>query len=303
MLGRKGKHYFWKNKENGLFVLYCYPFFISLQTMKRYLFFLCTALLLTGCGRQKPRHTFTHEVLLPMTPVKDQGKSELCWAYAMLATIETEHLLRGDSVNLSAVYVGRMLDEVRADKKNLNNGESKKKNQRAMGQTLLNMIGRYGVVPYDVLPDDATDDLPTPKWAFMLGARYTPQEFAHSVCAPDEYISLTCFPDSPYNRKIEVPVPDNWEHNRLLNIPIDTLLRHVNRALRNRHPVCWESRGHAMCVVGMARDENRRPYYVMKNSWGTDGPYGGLVYMSAAKMWHDMIAIYMTREAFLTTRK
>ena len=25
---------------------------------------------------------------------------------------------------------------------------------------------------------------------------------------------------------------------------------------------------------------------------------GGLVYMSAAKMWHDMIAIYMTEEAY-----
>ena len=44
-----------------------------------------------------------------MTPVKNQGKSELCWAYAMLATIETEHLLRGDSVNLSPQYLGRML--------------------------------------------------------------------------------------------------------------------------------------------------------------------------------------------------
>lgn len=219
-----------------------------------------------------------------MTPVKNQGKSELCWAYAMLATIETEHLLRGDSVNLSAVYVGRML---------------KRDSQRAMGQTLLNMIQRHGIVPYDVLPDDATKDMPTPRWVFMLGARYTPQEFAHSVCSPDEYESLTCWPDSPYYRRIVVPVPDNWEQNRLLNVPLDTLRRHVDRALRQRHPVCWESRGHAMCIVGLARDENRRPYYVMKNSWGEKGPYGGLVYMSARKMWEDMIALYMTKDAFI----
>ena len=193
---------------------------------------MVVALLLTGCGNRPPK-VFVHDVLLPMTPVKNQGKSELCWAYAMLATIETEHILRGDSVNLSPVYVGRKLE----DYKNLTS------NQRAMCQTALNMIGRHGIVGYDVMPDDATPDLPLPKWVFMLGAKYTPQEFAHSVCAPDEYLSLTCWPDSPYYQKVDVPVPDNWEHNRLLNVPLDTLKAHVDRALHHRHPVCWESHG------------------------------------------------------------
>ena len=210
--------------------------------------FMVVALLLFGCN-DKPSKEYVHDVLLPMTPVKDQGATELCWAYAMLATIETEHILRGDSVNLSAVYVGRML---------------KRNNQRAMGQTALNILQRDGVVGYDVLPDDATKELSTPKWVFMLGARYTPKEFAHSVCAPDEYLSLTCWPDSPYYKKVEVPVPDNWEHNRLL----------------------------------LAHDSQKQRYYVMKNSWGTDQPHGGLVYMPVDKMWRDMIALYMTKEAY-----
>ena len=244
--------------------------------------FMVVALLLTGCSDRPPKE-YVHDVLLPMTPIKDQGQSQLCWAYAMLATIETEHILRGDSVNLSAVYVGRML---------------KRNNQRAMGQTALNILQRDGVVGYDVLPDDATKELSTPKWVFMLGARYTPKEFAHSVCAPDEYLSLTCWPDSPYYKKVEVPVPDNWEHNRLLNIPLDTLKAHVDRALQHRHPVCWESRGHAMAIVGLAHDSQKQHYYVMKNSWGTDQPHGGLVYMPADEMWRDMIALYMTKEAY-----
>ena len=248
----------------------------------RYVVFLVVALLLTGCSDRPPKE-YVHDVLLPMTPIKDQGKTELCWAYAMLATIETEHILRGDSVNLSAVYVGRML---------------KRNNQRAMGQTALNILQRDGVVGYDVLPDDATKELSTPKWVFMLGARYTPKEFAHSVCAPDEYLSLTCWPDSPYYKKVEVPVPDNWEHNRLLNIPLDTLKAHTDRALQHRHPVCWESRGHAMAIVGMAHDKAGKPYYVMKNSWGTDQPHGGLVYMPADEMWRDVVALYMTKEAY-----
>ena len=55
---------------------------------------------------------FTNEVLLGYTPVKDQGHSSLCWAYAMLATIESEHIQMGDSVNLSVDYIARyQLDE------------------------------------------------------------------------------------------------------------------------------------------------------------------------------------------------
>ena len=261
---------------------------MEMRIMKNKLFILLAVILVVGC-KQKEHHTYTNDILLPMTPVKNQGEREICWAYGILATIETEHLLRGDSVNLSPTYIGRMLKKYRI---------SNFKSERGMGQTALNMLQRYGVVGYDVMPDDATDELPTPKWVFMLGARYTPWEFAHSVCAPDEYLSLTCFPDSPYNKKIVVPVPDNWEQNQLLNLPMDTLRHHVDRALRQRHPVCWESRGHAMCIVGMAHDEAGRPYYVMKNSWGPKGPHGGLVYMSVRKMWKDMIALYLTKEAF-----
>ena len=58
---------------------------------------LLSVVLLCGCSLKKkplpaPR-LFYHDLLLPTTPVKDQGSSSLCWAYAMLATIETEHLV------------------------------------------------------------------------------------------------------------------------------------------------------------------------------------------------------------------
>ena len=78
----------------------------------------------------------------------------------------------------------------------------------------------------------------------MLGARYTPLEFAHSVCAPDEYIALTSTDDHPYYKEVVLDVPDNWEHNKFLNIPKDSLLTHVERAIRHRHAVCWEGDTH-----------------------------------------------------------
>ena len=46
--------------------------------------------LLTGCTKQEPKH-YTNEILNRMTPVKDQGDSETCWIYAMLAAIGQEH--------------------------------------------------------------------------------------------------------------------------------------------------------------------------------------------------------------------
>ena len=79
--------------------------------------FLLCLVLTTGCGWQEPKH-FTHEVLNRMTPIKDQGESETCWAYAMLAAIETEHLSWGDSVNLSPYYIEKMMEKETAAPKN-----------------------------------------------------------------------------------------------------------------------------------------------------------------------------------------
>ena len=64
--------------------------------------------LLCGCVAEE-KH-YTHEVLNRMTPIKNQGKSQTCWIYAMLAAIETEHLAWGDSVNLSPYYIEKMLE-------------------------------------------------------------------------------------------------------------------------------------------------------------------------------------------------
>ena len=162
--------------------------------MKR-LFYLTTILmLLSGCMQQEPKH-FTHEVLNRMTPIKDQGDNETCWIYAMLATIETEHLAWGDSVNLSPYYIEKMLEK-----------EPKcPKSKRGEPTTLLRLLEKYGIVGYDAMHSVKT---PAPKWVFMLGVTYTPQEFARSVCKPGEYLQLMCDDDKPYYEKSELEVPD-----------------------------------------------------------------------------------------------
>ncbi len=241
-------------------------------------------LFLVGCAQKQPRH-FTHEVLNRMTPVKDQGKSQTCWIYAMLAAIETEHLSWGDSVNLSPYYIEKKMEQE----------PGMPEDKRGMGKTLINLIQKYGIVSYDAM---RTIETPAPRFVFMGGAEYTAQEFARSVCRPDEYIALTSNDDEPYNQEVDIEQPDNWMHDRFYNIPIDSLLAKTERAVRQHHGVCWESKGHAMAIVGIAHDDKGQPYFIMKNSWGSNRPHGGLDYLSFKKFRKQTLAIEMTKEAY-----
>ena len=245
---------------------------------------LLLLLLLTACGQQQPRH-FTHEVLNRMTPVKDQGKSQTCWVYAMLAAIETEHLSWGDSVNLSPYYIEKALErEPQAPE-----------SRRGMGATLLRLIQKHGIVGYDAM---RSADTPAPRFVFMLGAEYTPQEFARSLCRPGEYVALTSNPDKPYYDTVDIALPDNWLRDRFVNIPMDSLLSKTERAVRQHHGVCWESKAHAMAIVGIARDDEGRKYFIMKNSWGADRPHKGLDYLSFAAFRRKTLAVEMPAACF-----
>lgn len=247
---------------------------------------LLCLVLTVGCGWQEPKH-FTHEVLNRMTPIKDQGESEICWAYAMLAAIETEHLSWGDSVNLSPYYIEKMIEKESAAPKN----------KHGMGVTLIRLIQKYGIVGYDAM---RTVETPAPQWVFMLGAAYTPQEFARSVCAPNEYIALTSTDREPYYKKVDIDQPANWLHDRFYNIPMDTLLTKTEQAVREHHGVCWESKEHAMAIVGIAHDDSGEPFFIMKNSWGTEDPYKGLTYLSFEDFRDQTLAIEMPLAFFQT---
>lgn len=237
------------------------------------------------CGCAEEQKHYTHEVLNRMTPIKDQGESQTCWIYAMLAAIETEHLSWGDSVNLSPYYIEKKMEQ------EPNFPGSK----RGMGKTLLHLIQKYGIVGYDAM---RTVDTPAPRYVFMAGAEYTAQEFARSVCRPDEYIALTANAEEPYYQDVDIDLPDNWMHDRFYNIPMDSLLAKTIRAVKQHHGVCWESKGHAMAIVGIAHDDEGRKYFIMKNSWGTDGPYGGLEYISYKFFRKKTVAVEMTKEAY-----
>ena len=253
----------------------------------RHLAAAAVLLLLGSCAKQPrwPHPPVEVEVLNSMTPVKDQGQRQTCWIYAMLAAIETEHIGRGDSVNLSPAYVEYFLRE--------NHGTQ----ERGMGANCIDLIQCYGLCGYDAYRRLDSTIVP-PRQVFMLGAVYTPHEFARSVCAPDEYIALTSNSDEPYYCEIDIDMPDNWAHHRFWNVPMDTLLAKTERAVRRKHGVCWESRGHAMAIVGLGRDQEGGRWFILKNSWGDHDADHGLVYMNYQRFRKETLAVEMTREAF-----
>lgn len=347
-----------------------------------------SSLLLTACRKEANEQNngqaapeFSVDILNKYTPIKNQGRGHLCWAYAMLSAIETEHLMKGDSVNLSVAFVLRSLMEDIYPKYILTAGKANI-SDRATAQTLINLIQTYGIRPFDSyrglpshsFPDESNvissdvllrktiliaqkalnakaglnefkpqfeqmldESLGKPaEKVYMLGCEYSPQEFARSVCRPDEYVALTSFSHHPFFSSFPLEVPDNWEQNKFLNIPIDSLVSLLDSALINNHGVCWEgdisepgfsfkkgiallkkpiptgsdiqlirqqlferrrtTDDHCMAVVGIAHDQEGRKFYIMKNSWGTDNPYGGLIYMEDNYLKLKTIALFLPKD-------
>ena len=124
--------------------------------------------------------------------------------------------------------------------------------------------------------------------------------------------------------------------DKLATLRFEDTERIIDRSLRTGHPVCWEGdisekgfsfekgiatlpplRGsesvqqrrqrefetrrttddHCMMLMGIARDPQGRRYYIAKNSWGKDNPYGGLMYLSEDYVRLKTVLVVMPSEA------
>lgn len=73
------------------------------------------------------------------------------------------------------------------------------------------------------------------------GKTYTPKSFAESLgINTSDYVELTSFTHHPYYEAFELEVPDNWEHARQYNLPLDELMDVIDGALRSGYSVCWD---------------------------------------------------------------
>jgi bleomycin hydrolase len=60
---------------------------------------------------------------------------------------------------------------------------------------------------------------------------------------------------------------------------------------------------HAMHMVGEATDQNGKKYFFIKNSWGTDNPYKGYMFISEAYFKYKTILIMVNKNALPATIK
>ena len=54
---------------------------------------------------------------------------------------------------------------------------------------------------------------------------------------------------------------------------------------------------HVMLIYGIARDQNGREYYKVKNSWGKTGDYDGIWYMSKNYIADNTIYVVINKSA------
>ena len=60
----------------------------------------------------------------------------------------------------------------------------------------------------------------------------------------------------------------------------------------------WETTDdHGMVIYGIAKDQNGKEYYMVKNSWGLSGKYNGIWYASKAFVAYKTMNILVHKDA------
>ncbi len=350
-------------------------FFAMKRDCVRHIIIMCMSCLL-WCSCSQPQRqannksVFITDILLKTTPVKEQGESNSCWIYGVLAMLETDRLEQGDSIHLSPAYLERALLQQKAKEMYL--GASPLcVNVSGMMPYAFRLMNQVGLLSYDSYHVDEGTNTPflvkkialmaqqgaaqkqgfahleervdnlldsemgaLPTWVFLYGMQYSPKQFANSIYKPNEYQAYTSFTHHPFNSSFALEVPDNTERSEFINVPLDSLMHLIDQSLLNHRAVCWEgslNKGefmyhkgvarlpqhhtavnqnerqkaferlsttdqHVMCIVGKAHSLKGKTYYIAKNSWGTNNPYHGFMYLSADYIKLRTIAIMCAKQ-------
>lgn len=170
----------------------------------------------------------------------------------------------------------------------------------------------------------------------IKGQPYNPKSFTDFLTIdPDDYLEFTSFTHHPFYEQVNLEVPDNWSHDRYINVPINELAEIIDSSLHRGYTVCWDgdtsekkfshrsgtaetdettrdyqsarqetffnretTDDHLMHITGISEDKNGDKFYRTKNSWGTEkSEYGGYVYLSEPYVKLKTIAILVHKDA------
>lgn len=80
----------------------------------------------------------------------------------------------------------------------------------------------------------------TPTFSYK-GKTYTPRSFAKTLGVDHEdYIEFTSFTHHPYHETFILEIPDNWDHHRMYNLPLEELMQVMTYALKSGYTVAWD---------------------------------------------------------------
>ena len=185
------------------------------------------------------------------------------------------------------------------------------------------------------------------------GKSYTPKTFAKELgLDADDYVMITSFTHHPYYQQFVLEVPDNWNWDKMYNVPLNELTTIAENAIQNGYTIAWASdvseKGfnfgqglaivpdvasltpeqlgkaftepvkeltitpeirqqafdnyetqddHGMHIVGMAKDQNGKVFFRVKNSWGTTNPGSGYFYASEPFFAYKTTSIMLNKKA------
>jgi bleomycin hydrolase len=153
-----------------------------------------------------------------------------------------------------------------------------------------------------------------------------------------EYVCLTSFSHHPFYSSFVLEVPDNWSKKSYYNLPLDEFQNVADFALGKGYTIAWDAdvsektfdarKGfafvesfqkepkvtqqmrqdafdnyqttddHLMHITGTAKDEKGNAYYLVKNSWGTEGlANGGFQYISVPYFRYKTVCMIVHKDA------
>lgn len=81
---------------------------------------------------------------------------------------------------------------------------------------------------------------PMPETFTYDGKEYTPASFAASLpLRLDDYLEFTSFTHHPFYTQFAMEVPDNWNWDKVWNVPLEEMMRIVDSSLEKGHTIAW----------------------------------------------------------------
>ena len=129
------------------------------------------------------------------------------------------------------------------------NGQTRN-NFAEMSEVIKEMLNIYAKNPSKKLSANWLDNIDSMLDAYLgkipetftyNNKKYTPKTFAKEVVGinPDDYVEISSYKDYPYYKPFVLPVPDNWSHDRVWNVPMEELTTIIDYAIKNGYTVGW----------------------------------------------------------------